>query len=52
MFTIRFDPATAALIKRLLDYLEGAQQKEIDGLAARMKATRERLAGAVSSSKQ
>ena len=53
MFTvlIKFDPATAARIDRLLNFLEGQQQAEIDGYVARMKATRERLKLAVDSSK-
>lgn len=42
--TIKLDPATMALATRALDYLEGVQQKKIDGYVARMEATRERLA--------
>ena len=48
---IKFDPATAARIDRLLNYLEGQQQAEIEGYVARMKTARESLAAKISSSK-
>jgi hypothetical protein len=41
--TIKLDPPTAARVDRLLDLLDGKQQKELDALVARLKATQDRL---------
>ena len=49
MFTIRLslDDATASRFDRLMDFLEGKQQADIDALVGRMKATRDRLLAVV-----
>lgn len=41
--TIRVEPQALALWKRTLDYLEGAQQRELDSLTAKVEQLTGRL---------
>lgn len=41
--TIKFDPATAALLTRLVDALESKQQSQIDAIVARLKVSNDKL---------
>jgi hypothetical protein len=50
--TITMDAATAARIDRILDLLEGKQQREVDALAARLKAINDELYAAVAAANQ
>lgn len=42
-----FSKEDRELLTRFLNYVEGAQQKEVDALTERMRATQKRLADAI-----
>jgi len=44
---IRFDPAAAALLTRLVNVLEASQQSQVDALTQRLKTSGDKLESAV-----
>lgn len=45
--TIKLDVPTQARFDRLMDYLEGVQQRQIDALTAKLKTMADGVEGAV-----